>query len=74
MIILQTDNLKKIYGSGENAVHALDGVSLTIEKGEFTAIVGTSGSGKSKKTAEQQAAQTALLQFKNMEKRGKKEC
>ena len=47
MIILQTDNLKKIYGSGENAVHALDGVSLTIEKGEFTAIVGTSGSGKS---------------------------
>ena len=47
MIILQTDNLKKIYGSGENAVHALDGVSLTKEKGEFTAIVGTSGSGKS---------------------------
>ncbi len=47
MEILQAQNLKKIYGSGENAVHALDGVSLTVEKGEFAAIVGTSGSGKS---------------------------
>lgn len=47
MSILQTQNLKKIYGSGETEVHALDGVNLTVEKGEFLAIVGTSGSGKS---------------------------
>ena len=40
-------NLKKIYGSGNNAVHALDGVDLSVKKGEFVAIVGTSGSGKS---------------------------
>ncbi|MGG7165292.1 ABC transporter ATP-binding protein [Clostridium ihumii] len=47
MIILETKNLKKIYGSGETAVHALDGVNLSIENGEFISIVGTSGSGKS---------------------------
>lgn len=47
MAILTTQNLKKIYGSGENAVHALDGVTLSIEPGEFAAVVGTSGSGKS---------------------------
>ena len=47
MNILQANDLKKIYGSGGNAVHALDGVNLTVEKGEFVAIVGTSGSGKS---------------------------
>lgn len=47
MAILQATGLKKIYGSGDNAVHALDGVDLSVEKGEFVAIVGTSGSGKS---------------------------
>ncbi|MDO5688689.1 MAG: ABC transporter ATP-binding protein [Tissierellia bacterium] len=47
MTILQTEDLKKIYGDGEAAVHALDGISLTVPKGEFLSIVGTSGSGKS---------------------------
>ncbi len=47
MTILKTENLKKYYGDGDTAVHALDGVDLTVEKGEFVAIVGTSGSGKS---------------------------
>ncbi|WP_312045192.1 ABC transporter ATP-binding protein [Anaerotignum sp.] len=47
MEFLKVDNLSKIYGKGENQVIALDHVSLTIEKGEFTAIIGSSGSGKS---------------------------
>jgi putative ABC transport system ATP-binding protein len=47
MEILQAKDLKKQYGAGDNAVHALDGVDLSVQKGEFVAIVGTSGSGKS---------------------------
>ena len=47
MAILQTQNLKKVYGTGPNSVHALDGINLSIEKGQFVAVVGTSGSGKS---------------------------
>lgn len=47
MNILEVRELKKYYGEGENQVKALDGVSLSVEKGEFLAVVGTSGSGKS---------------------------
>ena len=47
MEILKTVDLKKYYGSGDTMVRALDGVDLTVEKGEFVSVVGTSGSGKS---------------------------
>lgn len=47
MEILRVENLKKTYGKGNTLVKALDGVSFSVEKGEFVAIVGASGSGKS---------------------------
>ena len=47
MEFLKIKELCKVYGKGENQVTALDHISLTIEKGEFTAIIGSSGSGKS---------------------------
>lgn len=47
MEILKCEGIKKVYGSGNNQVMALDGIDLSVEKGEFVAIVGASGSGKS---------------------------
>lgn len=46
MEILKIKELKKIYGTGETQVKALDGINLTVERGEFVAVVGSSGSGK----------------------------
>ncbi len=47
MEILRTENLIKTYGTGENAFNAVDGISFSVQEGEFVAIVGSSGSGKS---------------------------
>ncbi|MBO5449891.1 MAG: ABC transporter ATP-binding protein [Ruminococcus sp.] len=47
MTILKSENLCKVYGSGDSEVRALDGVSVSVEDGEFVSVIGTSGSGKS---------------------------
>ncbi|NBY64493.1 MAG: ATP-binding cassette domain-containing protein, partial [Betaproteobacteria bacterium] len=47
MLLIQTKDLVKAYGEGVQEVRALDGVSLDIEQGDFVAIIGASGSGKS---------------------------
>ena len=47
MTLLQTEHLKKYYGTGDTQVRALDGVDFSVQNGEFVSIVGTSGSGKS---------------------------
>ena len=47
MEILRVENLTKVYGKGENEVRALDGISFSVEKGAFVAVIGPSGSGKS---------------------------
>ena len=47
MEILRCEGITKVYGAGENAVHALRGIDFTVRKGEFVSIIGASGSGKS---------------------------
>ena len=47
MEILRVESLTKVYGKGENEVRALDGVSFSVNKGEFITVIGPSGSGKS---------------------------
>ncbi|HTR78593.1 MAG TPA: ATP-binding cassette domain-containing protein, partial [Gemmatimonadaceae bacterium] len=46
-VVIQLDDVRKVYGTASNAVHALRGIDLTIRSGEFVALMGASGSGKS---------------------------
>ena len=61
MAILKTKDLLKIYGSGENEVHALDGVSISVDEGEFVAVVGTSGNGMEFCKKIRETAETPVL-------------
>ena len=56
MELMRIEHLTKVYGSGENAVHALNDVNITIERGEFVAIGGASGSGRASGAPETAAA------------------
>ena len=47
MSLIECNNINRYFGSGENRVHVLKNISLSIEKGDFVAIIGQSGSGKS---------------------------
>ena len=62
MSVLQTIDLKKYYGTKPNITHALDGVNFSVEDGEFVAIVGTSGSGKSLTSHDGRAGHTHFRQ------------
>jgi putative ABC transport system ATP-binding protein len=45
--LYEVSNLSKVYGKGETSVHALNGISVNIERGKFVVVLGASGSGKS---------------------------
>ena len=66
MSVLQTIDLKKYYGVEPNITRALDGVNISVEDGEFVAIVGTSGSGKSTKLQTRRLVTTEVIRTPRM--------